>query len=119
MASNGGNYLVSGKCATQSAAVDIQREQMAPFAELVSNLEGTSNLDRVPMLRGRIVSVNGTPAAEAMVNQEHSWILRGDRGLTFSAEPRSEHTIVDGKWWPADYAGPPLISVDVDVAVVP
>lgn len=96
--------------------VDIQREQMAPFAELVTDLEGTSNLDRVPMLRGRIVSVNGTPAAEAMVNREHAWILRGDRGLTFSAEPRSEHTIVDGEWWPADYAGPPLISVDVDVA---
>ncbi len=96
--------------------VDIQRDQMAPFAELVTNLDGASNLDRVPMLRGRIVSVNDTPAADALVNREHSWILRGDRGLTFAAESRPEHNVIEGDWWPADYAGPPLISIDIDVA---
>ena len=95
--------------------VDIQREQMAPFSELVTGLEGTANLDRVPSLRGRIVRVNDTPARDALVNREHAWILRGDRGLTFAAQPRPEHNIVEGDWWPADYAGPPLVSIYRDV----
>jgi len=96
--------------------VDIQREQMEPFGDLVTGLEGTGNLDRVPALRGRIVKVNDQPARDALVNREHSWILRGDRGITFAAAPRPEHNVVEGDWWPADYDGPPLLSIYRDVS---
>jgi putative ABC transport system permease protein len=43
-------------------------------------------------------------------------VLEGDRGLTYSATPPKGAEIVAGKWWPADYAGPPLVSVDGDIA---
>ena len=39
----------------------------------------------VPMLRGRIISINGVPAAEIKAKESGRWVLRGDRGLTYSA----------------------------------
>ena len=47
---------------------------------------------------------------------EGAWILRGDRGLTFSSDLPPANRIVAGKWWPKDYRGPPLVSIDVDAA---
>ncbi len=96
--------------------VDIQRDQMAPFSDMVSAMEGTGELDRVPSLRGRIVKINGQPAQDMLVNRDHAWILRGDRGITFAAEARPEHNVVEGEWWPADYVGPPLVSIYRDVS---
>ncbi|NNG02909.1 MAG: FtsX-like permease family protein, partial [Inquilinus sp.] len=96
--------------------IDIQREQMQPFAELMGDTPGAGSLDRVPSLRGRIAQINGVPAQEALVNPEHGWVLRGDRGVTFSAEARADYQILEGAWWPADYDGPTLVSIYRDVA---
>ena len=95
--------------------VDIQKDQMEPFANLITAIDGAGGLDRVPSLRGRIVAINGGPAEQAVVDHEHDWILHGDRGVTYAARPRPNHTIVEGEWWPPDYAGPPLVSIYKDV----
>jgi putative ABC transport system permease protein len=47
---------------------------------------------------------------------EGAWFLRGDRGLTYAATVPEGSRVVDGRWWPADYQGPPLISLDVEAA---
>jgi len=44
------------------------------------------------------------------VPPEGAWVLRGDRGLTYGAEPPANASIVEGRWWPADYTGEPLVS---------
>jgi len=44
-------------------------------------------------------------------------IPNGDRGLTFMAQAPRNVTIYEGPdWWPSDYGGPPLISLDEDLA---
>jgi putative ABC transport system permease protein len=43
-------------------------------------------------------------------------VLRGDRGLTWSATLPAGNRLTAGKWWPADYAGPPLVSMDAEQA---
>ena len=71
-----------------------------------------STLERVPMLRGRIVAANGVPAAELKPAAGSRWVLRGDRGITFAtAVPAGSH-LVAGQWWHPDYAGPPLVSLE-------
>ncbi len=71
-----------------------------------------SRLQRVPMLRGRIVAANGVPAAELKPAAGSRWVLRGDRGITYAtAVPAGSH-LVAGPWWDADYAGPPLVSLE-------
>jgi hypothetical protein len=43
-------------------------------------------------------------------------VLNGDRGLTYSQEVPEGSTVVAGKWWPADYAGEPLVSFEAETA---
>jgi putative ABC transport system permease protein len=45
-----------------------------------------------------------------------AWALEGDRGVTFASNPPESSEVVAGKWWPADYSGPPLVSMEKQVA---
>ena len=95
--------------------IDIQPDQLAGFAEIVHGTPGASFAE-MPMLRGRITRINDTPVEQAQVAPEAQWALRSDRGLTYAAEPPAGSHIVAGKWWPADYQGPPLVSFDAELA---
>ena len=97
--------------------IDIQADQAAAFDALVRSEPGVSDLQRVPMLRGRITAVAGVPVARMTPPPELAWVLQGDRGVTWSATPPTGGRLVAGAWWPADYRGPPLISLDAEVAV--
>lgn len=96
--------------------IDIQPDQLEPVRRLAAEMPGIDNFHAVPALRGRIVSVNDQPAESAVVDPDHAWVLRGDRGVTYSAELPANSTVIRGAWWPPDYQGPPLLSVYKDVA---
>lgn len=88
--------------------VDIQKNQMEGYTERLESDPAVSRIDSAPMLRGVVTMINGRPAVET--GGDH-WALTGDRGLTYAAQPGDKAVITDGAWWPADYAGPPQISV--------
>jgi putative ABC transport system permease protein len=90
--------------------VDIQPDQVDPFVETVSGIEGVGEVQTAPMLRGVITHLDGVPAAEAEYDREAAWVLRGDRGVTYSETPPEGTVITEGEWWPADHAGTPLVS---------
>ena len=94
--------------------VGVEADRLGPLAETVAGIDGADRFRSVPFLRGRIVRVNGLDPEEAMVRDEHAWLIQGDRGLSYAAVP-PDGPVVAGDWWPEDYAGPPLLSVDVDV----
>ncbi|WP_019994840.1 ABC transporter permease [Aureimonas ureilytica] len=90
--------------------VDVQSAEIDPFRQRVAELAPGSSLEAVPMLRGRIVKLNGTDVAQLQVPPEGAWVLRGDRGVTYSATPPENTTITQGEWWAADDSGEPLVS---------
>jgi putative ABC transport system permease protein len=96
--------------------IDIQNDQLARFEGLLAERPGVGEVRHVPSLRARIVSVAGVPADQVQATPETSWALRGDRGLTYAALPPDGTRLVEGAWWPADYAGPPLVSFDARLA---
>ena len=65
------------------------------------------------MLRGVITRINGQDARK--VAGDH-WVVRGDRGLTYSDAPPPNTRITAGTWWPKGYAGPPQISFAAEEA---
>ncbi|MCE8515450.1 FtsX-like permease family protein [Ruegeria pomeroyi] len=93
--------------------VDIQRDQMPGFTARLRNDPGVSRIESAPMLRGIITRINDLPAREVAGNH---WVLRGDRGVTYSAELPDTTRLTEGAWWPEDYAGPPLISFAAEEA---
>ncbi len=96
--------------------IDIQNEQLAQFEQIVRDHPGTSDLHQVPSMRARIVSLKGVPVDQVHVEPGSQWGLRGDRGLTYSAGLPRGSVVVAGKWWPDNYDGPPLLSLDAGLA---
>jgi putative ABC transport system permease protein len=98
--------------------IDILSDQLDDFVRTAEAVTGVSDVNHVPNMRGRIVSVRGIPSDQlASVAPDAKWALRGDRGLTYAATPPPGATVVEGSWWPEDYQGPPLISMGRDVAL--
>ncbi|HEY1876930.1 MAG TPA: FtsX-like permease family protein, partial [Rhizomicrobium sp.] len=96
--------------------VDIQPDETANFDHVITGFSGASDYKRTPMIRGRITALNGVPSAEARVAPDAKWALNGDRGITYAATPPAGTIITEGKWWPANYDGPTLISLDQAIA---
>jgi putative ABC transport system permease protein len=95
--------------------LDIQPAQLAAFERIVAGQTGAENLQKVPNLRGRITAINGRPPETWSIPDHIAWVFRGDRGLTWVREAPEETVLTAGAWWPADYDGPPLVSLDAAV----
>lgn len=96
--------------------VDIQNREVEDFERLLRSEAADARLERVPMLRGFFVEIGGRKPGEMTVPNESQWALRGDRGITYSAEIPKNSTLAEGEWWPPDYGGPSLVSFDEEVA---
>jgi putative ABC transport system permease protein len=96
--------------------IDIQNDQVAAFEKTVSGVDGFREMRRTPMLRGRVTRLNGETARSENVAENGRWILRGDRGVTWARALPEGETVVAGDWWPADYAGPQLVSLSANSA---
>ena len=96
--------------------VDIQSADADRFDAFVRERAPRATLERVPMLRGRIMSRQrrqgrGPQAAAkrllgAAERPRHHLRRRGAAGSR----------LVEGQWWGADYHGPPLVSFEKKIA---
>ncbi|MEX0318788.1 MAG: ABC transporter permease [Ruegeria sp.] len=93
--------------------VDIQKDQMDGFSARLDADPAVSRVDSAPMLRGIITQINGRPARD--VAGDH-WVIQGDRGVTYSAAMPDNTRLTEGKWWPEEYSGPPLVSFAAEEA---
>ncbi|MGQ0446677.1 MAG: ABC transporter permease [Beijerinckiaceae bacterium] len=96
--------------------LDVQNAKAEAFADFLKGQAPNGKIELVPMLRGRIVKLNGTPAGAARPKQSAAWVLEGDRGITFAESVPEGSSVIAGSWWPKDYRGPPLISVESGIA---
>lgn len=92
--------------------IDIQPFEKDAVRSLLEASAGMGNVAMQPMLRTRIVALNGRPVREENVKPDARWAIRSDRGLSYSATPPANAVLAQGEWWPADYHGTPLISID-------
>ncbi|HVY59706.1 MAG TPA: FtsX-like permease family protein [Xanthobacteraceae bacterium] len=96
--------------------LDIQPADVDRFDAFVRREAPHAILARVPMLRGRIVDVNGVKAEDLKPPQNVAWVLQSDRGITYTGEVPAGSRVVAGQWWGPDYDGPPLVSFEARIA---
>ena len=92
-------------------AIDLQPEDAARFRAAVRAVAPGARIEAVPSLRGSISAIKGVPVARLRPSPG-AWVLRGDRTLTWSATVPPRNAVVAGRWWPRDYRGPPLVSIE-------
>ena len=75
--------------------VGVEADRIDGLAAAVERIDGAARFRSVPFLRGRIVRVNGLEPEQALVNEEHAWLIRGDRGLSYAS------VVPTTRWWTA------------------
>jgi putative ABC transport system permease protein len=96
--------------------LDVRNNELQEFKAAVEKEPGVTHVNNSPMLRGRMVAVKGVPAEQVKASADSNWALRGDRGLTYAPTLPEGSKLVEGEWWPADYDGPPLVSMVDEIA---
>jgi putative ABC transport system permease protein len=96
--------------------IDIPTNDADRFNAFLKQTLPQSTVEDVPMLRGRIVSARGVKAEDLNASADSEWVLQSDRGLTYTGEIPRGSKVVEGKWWGADYDGPPLVSIEKKIA---
>jgi putative ABC transport system permease protein len=97
-------------------AIDLQPEDADVFRTAIRSVAPVARIEAVPSLRGSIVALKGWRVADMKTLPEGAWILKGDRTITWSAMVPPRNAVVAGRWWPAEYRGPPLVSLEESAA---
>jgi putative ABC transport system permease protein len=100
-------------------AINITPEDVQPIRTLLAE-NGVDSQPLYPMIRGRVSSVNGESASDRdkrLQNrgQEAPGSSSG-RNLTWSGVLPDDNIVIAGEWWDENYSGPPLVSLEKDLA---
>jgi len=96
--------------------IDIPTAEADRFGAFLKQTAPQSTVEDVPMLRGRIVAARGVKTEDLKPSADIEWVLQSDRGLSYTGEIPRGSKVVEGKWWDADYDGPPLVSMEKKIA---
>ncbi|WP_132249680.1 ABC transporter permease [Methylobacterium segetis] len=95
--------------------LDIPAAEADAFHAFLGKAAPGGKIERVPMMRGRIVSLDGRPAGSIRAPDDAAWVLDGDRGITYAEDVPDGSAIVEGRWWAANEAGERLVSFDAEL----
>ena len=96
--------------------LDVRGADAGSFRDFLKREAPDAKISETPMMRGRFVRVGEKPVEAVRASDNVAWALEGDRGVTFAERPPEGSEIVAGTWWPPDYSGPPLVSMEKEVA---
>lgn len=100
--------------------LDVPRDRVTAFEQLVAADHPDADVRTVPSLRGAILAYGPRDAMIRVADLEEipddAWPLRGERGLTYADNLPPGNSLVAGQWWGPFYEGEPLVSVDEEFA---
>jgi len=98
----------------------IPFERAPAFDQALAGILGrplsSSTYLRAPFATGRIVAVRGQDIETLRIDPGERWAYDSDITLSAIGPEPVKSGVTRGHWWPAGYAGPPLLAVSADVA---
>ncbi|MGB1027892.1 MAG: hypothetical protein ACPGYL_15140, partial [Rhodospirillaceae bacterium] len=94
--------------------IDVQPSQIEAIRSRIETSPVLGGLQANPFMRMTIIAINGVPAQDALVRQDKSWVIEGDRAFSWAAEPTGAELLA-GEWWDPAYDGEPLVSPEEDM----
>jgi len=96
--------------------INIQPQERASIAEIFQS-NGVAAPEFMPMVRARMQLINGEDVKEREYPVEDGkWMANREQNLSWAEQISPSNKLVDGEWWPADYSGVPLVSLEEDAA---
>ena len=80
-----------------SSSSTFRSTRSRPSSGWWTQTAGADHGRRVPMLRGRVVRIDGVPVREAKVAPGSEWVVQSDIGLSYAADPPPNAEIVAGR----------------------
>jgi putative ABC transport system permease protein len=90
---------------------DISANQVAELRKIVGGAKSLRALELAPLVLGRLSHVNGEPLRES-ADAVRAREARDEHKLTHLLGNIDGVFVERGRWWPDDYAGPPLVAME-------
>lgn len=112
--------IIAPQTAPALVFTEIPGERAAAFDAEVARAYGraltTDTYLRAPFMTGRITAVRGEPIDIATIPQNAKWAYDNDISVSAIGPEPPNAGVIKGRWWAADYAGPPLVAMGRDPA---
>ena len=96
--------------------INIQRSETESVTGIFED-RGVQPPDFAPLVRARMTLINGESVKDREYPTEDAqWFVNREQNLSWATQLSSSNEILEGDWWPADYDGPPLVSIEEEVA---
>ncbi len=96
--------------------INIQPQQVAAVEQFLA-ARGVSGTTLHPMVRGRLVAINGEPVAGVSFESERAQRLLGrEFNLSWAVQMQADNRVVAGRWWQPQDAGKPWLSLELGLA---
>jgi putative ABC transport system permease protein len=97
--------------------INIQPHELESVANIYRSA-GIEPPEFVPMIRARMSTINDVSVKDREYpDPGGKWMANREANLSFASNLSASNEIVEGEWWPADYDGPPLVSIEEEAAL--
>jgi putative ABC transport system permease protein len=96
--------------------INIQPAERESIANIFS-ANDVNAPDFVPMVRARMRTINDEDVkTREYPVEDGKWMANREQNLTWAEAVSESNELLTGQWWPADYSGAPLVSLEKDAA---
>jgi putative ABC transport system permease protein len=96
--------------------INVQSDQVTGITDYF-DARGVSNTRLYPMVRARLVEINGQPVREADYESERAkHMVTREFNLSWAEDMQVDNSLVAGSWWSEQDFGTPLLSLEAQLA---
>jgi putative ABC transport system permease protein len=97
--------------------INIQPQERDAVAQLLTN-NGIATPEFTPLVRARMTTINDESVKDREYpNEDGRWLANREANLSWAAQMSDSNELLEGTWWPEDYEGPPLVSIEEESAM--